>query len=175
MRPLHISLNTAHSGCKPCLTVSSFTHSLHVFLPLSTHLTPATTSQSRTHFNRPTPNHLHSYVPHAQTISIYNTLPPQPRSEYPKNCLKTSLLFLSFRDTCITNPSQHPMLCSLQAMKILSLYCLFNLISFFPHTSNNNMHVTNKSLKWIFLFMWYDAPRAVRMDDFECNHSKHRQ
>ena len=42
MRPLHISLNTAHSGCKPNSSVSSFTHSLQVFLPLPIYLTPAT-------------------------------------------------------------------------------------------------------------------------------------
>ena len=30
------------SWCKPSSSMSSFTHSLHVFLPLPTHLTPAT-------------------------------------------------------------------------------------------------------------------------------------
>ena len=44
MKPLHISLNTAHSGCKPNVFISSFTHSYQVFLPLPTHLTPATTT-----------------------------------------------------------------------------------------------------------------------------------
>ena len=34
MRPLHISLNTAHSGCKPSTSMYSSTHSLQVFLPL---------------------------------------------------------------------------------------------------------------------------------------------
>ena len=34
MRPLHIALNTAHSGCKPSSIISSFTHYLQVFLPL---------------------------------------------------------------------------------------------------------------------------------------------
>ena len=32
------------------------------------------------------PNHLHSYVPHAQTTSIYHDSPPQPCSEAPKDC-----------------------------------------------------------------------------------------
>ena len=32
MRSLHISLNTTHSGCKPSSSISSFTHSLQVFL-----------------------------------------------------------------------------------------------------------------------------------------------
>ena len=44
MKPLHISLNTAHSGCKPSASISSFTHSYQVFLPLPAHLTPATTT-----------------------------------------------------------------------------------------------------------------------------------
>ena len=44
MRLLHTSLNTTHSECKPSSSISSFTHSLQVILPLSTHLTPATTT-----------------------------------------------------------------------------------------------------------------------------------
>ena len=44
MRSLHISLNTTHSGCKPSPSISSFTHSLQVFLLLPAHLTPATTT-----------------------------------------------------------------------------------------------------------------------------------
>ena len=44
MRPIHISLNTAHSGCKPSSFLSSFTRSIWVFLPLPAHLTPATTT-----------------------------------------------------------------------------------------------------------------------------------
>ena len=67
------------------------------------------------YFYRPTPNHLHSYVPNAQTISICHASPPQPRSEHPKNC--TRLHFLSFRDT------PHHTLCSHQAMQIFSLHC----------------------------------------------------
>ena len=42
MRLLHISLNTTHSECKPSSSISSFTHSLQVFLLLPAHLTPAT-------------------------------------------------------------------------------------------------------------------------------------
>ena len=37
------------------------------------------------HFYRPTPNHLHSYAPHAQTTSIYHASPPQPHSEPSKD------------------------------------------------------------------------------------------
>ena len=44
LRPLHTSLNTAYFLCKPSSSVSSFTYSLQVFLPLLTHLTPDTTT-----------------------------------------------------------------------------------------------------------------------------------
>ena len=74
MRLLHISLNTTHSECKPSSSISSFTHSLQVFLPLPAHLTPATSPPP--HSYRPTPNHLHSYGPHAHTTSIYHASPP---------------------------------------------------------------------------------------------------
>ena len=81
MRFLHISLNTTHSECKPSSSISSFTHSLQVFLPLPAHLTPATTTflQADTQsspFLRST----------CQATSIYHALPPQPRSQSPKNC-----------------------------------------------------------------------------------------
>ena len=72
MKPLYISLNTAHLGCKPSTFISFFTHSYQVFLPLPIHLT-----LPPPHFYRPTPNHPHSYVPHAQTTSIYPASPPQ--------------------------------------------------------------------------------------------------
>ena len=64
MRPLHTSLNTIHSECKPSSSISSFTHSLQVFLPLPTHLTPATTTflqadtQSSPLLRSTCPNHL---------------------------------------------------------------------------------------------------------------------
>ena len=136
MRLLHISLNTTHSECKPSSSISSFTHSLQVFLPLPAHLTPTTSgittpgqlwAMPRLPFGLPrlpcpqidktfyvtlmllascpgcpllwlrhclppphsyrlTPNHLHSYTPHAQTTSIYHASPPQPRSQPPKDC-----------------------------------------------------------------------------------------
>ena len=86
MRHLHKSLNTAHSGCKPSSSVFFFTHSLHVFLPLPTHFTPATTTflqadtQSSPFLRSTCPNHLKS--------SIYHTSPPQPCSERPKDCTR---------------------------------------------------------------------------------------
>ena len=54
LKSLHISLNTAHLGCKPSTFMSSFTHSLQVFLFLPLHLPPP-------HFYISTPNRPHSY------------------------------------------------------------------------------------------------------------------
>ena len=64
MRLLHISLNTTYSECKPSSSISFFTHSLQVFLPLPAHLTPATTTflqadtQSSPLLRSTCPNHL---------------------------------------------------------------------------------------------------------------------
>ena len=75
MRSLHISLNTTHSGCKPSSSISSLTsHILSCPYPHISLLPPP-------HSYRPTSNHLYSYAPHAQTISIYHASPPQPHSE----------------------------------------------------------------------------------------------
>ena len=83
MKPPRASLNTAHSGCKPSSSMSSSTHFLQVFLPLLLFF-----SSPPPHFYKRTPNHPHSYVSHAQTISIYPASPPQPRSEHPKGCTR---------------------------------------------------------------------------------------
>ena len=61
MKPLHISLNTVHSACNPSSLISFFTHS-----SLYPHLSPLPPP----HFYRPTPNHPHSYAPHARTLCI---------------------------------------------------------------------------------------------------------
>ena len=80
MKPLHISLNTAHSGCKPNAFISSFTiHTKSSFL--YPHISPLPPP----HFYRQTHNHPHSYVPHAQTTSIYPASPPHQRSVHPKD------------------------------------------------------------------------------------------
>ena len=82
--------------------MSSFTHSLKVFLFLPLHLIPATVPPP--HFYRPTPNHLHSYAQDAQTTSICQTSPHLPHSEYQED-YKSSLHFQSFSNT--THPSHH--------------------------------------------------------------------
>ena len=92
MRPLHTSLNTVHSGCKPSSSMSSF-RLLHI-LSMSSYPCPHISPLPPPHFYRPTPNHLRSYVPHAQTTSIYHASPLLPRSEHPKDC--TSPHFTSY-------------------------------------------------------------------------------
>ena len=90
MKPLHISLNTAHSGCKPSAFISSFIHSYKVFF-LYPHISPLPPP----HFYMLIPNHPNSYVPHAKTTSIYPALPPHQCSRL----YKSTLRFLSFSDT----------------------------------------------------------------------------
>ena len=109
MKPLHISLNTAHSGSKPSSIISSFTHSLQVFL-LPVHLTPAPT--------RLPPNHLHSYMFH---------MPKPPQSSTPRhfshalNTQKTveDLASLLIFQRHTTHPSHH-MLCSIRLCRFLA-------------------------------------------------------
>ena len=94
MKPLHISLNTAHSGCKPSAFISSFTHSYQVFLPLPAHLTPATTTflQADTQLSSlvlsTCPNHLN--LPRLTTSSTLCT---------PKRLYKSTLRLLSVSNT----------------------------------------------------------------------------
>ena len=90
MRLLHISLNTTNSECEPSSSISSFTHSLQVFLPLPAHLTPATTTflqadaQSSPFLRSTCPNHLNL---------------PRLTTSTPKRLYKSTLRFLSFSDT----------------------------------------------------------------------------
>ena len=115
MKPLHISLNTAHSGCKPSSSMSSFTHSLHVFLPLPLLFSPTTSTflqadtQSSPLLRFTCPNHLN--LPCLHTSATLLT---------PKRQELTSLPILQ-RHT--THPPHHHTLCSLQVMQILSLHC----------------------------------------------------
>ena len=94
MRPLHISLNTAHSLCKPSFFISSFTHSYQVFLPLPAPLLPATTTflqadtQSSSLLRSTCPNHLN--LPRLTTSSTLFTS---------KRLYKSTLRFLSLSDT----------------------------------------------------------------------------
>ena len=98
MKHLRISINIAHSGCKPSSIMPSFKrHSLQVCLfyscPYNSPLLPP-------HFCSPTPNHPQSHVPDVQTTSICFASPHLPHSACtPKKLLKSTLRFLSFSDT----------------------------------------------------------------------------
>ena len=122
MRPLHISLNTAHSGCKPSSFMSSFTHSPS--LPASAHTSPSG------HFHiSTTSNHPHSYIPDARTILICHVSPPQPHS-IPKRLYKTSLCF-----SCKNTP--HINLTIIRSvMQIPNLHC--PCLSQCQHTLNTS-------------------------------------
>ena len=154
MRSLHISLNTTHSGCKPSSSISSLTHSLQVFLPLP-HISPLPPP----HFYKPTPNHLHSYAPHVQTTSISPASPPQPHSEPSKDCTNPHCAFLSFSDT----PHIHLTI----IRSVLSRLCRFAI--FIAQVSVPYVRTLWTQALYIFPFMWYDAPRAVRIGDNSLN------
>ena len=90
MMSLHISLNTAYSGCKPSTSMSSFTHSLQVFLFLPLHLTPATSTFLQANIQSST---LLSYAPDAQTTSICHASPYRPHFVCPKDCTNPHCTF----------------------------------------------------------------------------------
>ena len=97
---------------RPCLPL----HILSMFSYLCPHISP----QPPPHFYRPTPNHLRSYVPHAQKQS---TMPHH--FCHALNIQKTVqvLTSLPILQRHTTHPSHHHTLCSLQATQILSLHC----------------------------------------------------
>ena len=109
------------------------------------------------HFYRPTPNHLRSYAPHAQIISIYHASPLLSRSENPKDCTRPH--FSSYPDTL------HIHLTIMRSA--LSRLCRFSAFTDYVSVPYVNTLWT-QALK-IFSFMRCDAPRAVRMGDSSLN------
>ena len=151
MRLLYISLNTTHSECKPSSSIPSFTHSLQDFLPLPAHPTPATTTflQADTQ----------SYALHAQTTSIYHASPLSSTLSTPKSLYKSTLCFLSFSDT----PHIHFTI----IRSVLSRLCRF--ASFIAQVSVPYVNTLWTQALYIFPFIRYDAPRAVRIGDNSLN------
>ena len=94
MRLLHISLNTTYSECKPSSSISFFTYSLQVFLPLPAHLTSVITTflqadtQSSPFLRSTCPNKLN--LPCLTTSATRST---------PKRLYKSTLHFL-----CLATP-----------------------------------------------------------------------
>ena len=98
MKYLRISMNIAHSGCKPSTIMPSFTRTFSPSLPAPSY--PYNSPLPSPHFYRPTLNHPQAYAPDAQTTSICLASTPLPHSACtPKKLLKSTLRFLFFSDT----------------------------------------------------------------------------
>ena len=95
-------------------------HCLFIFHSLSMSSCPC----SSPHFYKLTPNHLHSYDPYAQTISIYHASPPQARSENTKKTLQ---------DLTSLNSYPSEILCTSIICSVLSRQCRFS--AFIAHVS----------------------------------------
>ena len=121
MKSLHISINIAHSGCKPSNFMSLFTQSLQVFLPY-----PYTSSLPPPHFYISS-TLSHSCAPDAQTTSNCHASPHPPHSEYPRDC--TNPHFSSCPSRHSTHPSHHHTLRSLKTLHI-ACYILWKLSPF---------------------------------------------
>ena len=139
MKPLHISLNTAHSGCKPSAFISSFTHSYQVFLPLPEHLATTTFLQADTQSS-------HSYIPHAQTTSIYPASPPHQCSVHPKDCTNPH---------CVSYPSA-TLRTSISPSSVLSSPDFADSLSSSSYDINNS--VGGPSIKYVTLILTISGP-----------------
>ena len=82
--PVHTSLNTAHSGCKPS---SSMSYCLYPHtLSKSSYSSPYISLLPPPPFYRPIPNHPHSHAPDAQTTPICHVSPYPPHSAHSEDC-----------------------------------------------------------------------------------------
>ena len=151
MRSLHISLNTTHSECKPSSSISSSTHFLQVFLPPPAHLTPATTTFLQADIS---------------TLTFHMPKPPQSTMPHhlshalnPKRLYKSTLRFLSFSNT----PHIHLTI----IRSVLSRLCRFAF--FIAQVSIPYFNTLWTQALYIFPFMRYDVPRAVRIGDNSLN------
>ena len=147
MKTLHISPKTTHSGHKPSIFMSSFFSSPYIS-PLPS---PP--------FYRPIPNHPHSFAPDARTTSICHTSPHAATLCIPKRLYKSTLHFLSFTDA----PHIHLTI----IRSVLSRVCSF--LAFNAHVSVPYVNTLWTQSLYIFLFMWYDAPRAARIKNNSLN------
>ena len=153
MKSLHISLNTAQAGCKPSTFMSSFTHSLQV-----SYSSPYISPLPPPLFYRSILNHPHTYAPDAQTTSICHASPHPPHFFlcHPEDCTNPHCAFYPFNDT----PHIH-----------LTIIVLSRLCRFSAFIIQVSVPYVNTQALYIFLFMWYDAPRAVRIGDNSLNPS----
>ena len=127
MKSLHISLNTAHSGCKPRTSMSLSTHSLCHSMSLSTHSLPKSPIPPPTSH----PCHLHISTGWHQIIHTpMFQMPKPPQSATPHHIrhtlytqktvqIHTSLPILQRHSI---HPSHHHPIRPLQTMQIFSLH-----------------------------------------------------
>ena len=166
MKPLHISLNTAHSGCKPSTFISSFTHSYQVFLPLPTHLTPVTTTflhsdtQSSLLLRSICPNHLN--LPCLTTSSTLCT----PR----RLQIHTAFPILQWHSA---HPSHHHPFCSLQTLQICFLIFTLKFQMPKPFQSVPSHHLshtlnTRKTVQDLTSFPIYITRKTVWLKTYDC-------
>ena len=142
MKPLHISLNTPHSACKPSSFISSFV--LHTFkpsLPLPAHFTPATTTflqadtQSSPLLRSTCPNHLN--LPRLTTSATLCT---------PRRLYKSTLRFLSFSDTLHIHLT---IICSVLSRLCRFAFFIAQVFFIFTHIERNHI-VTHNQRNFIF-------------------------
>ena len=134
-----------------------FTHSLQVFLFLLLHLSPATSiflqadTQSSIFLHSRCPYYLN--LPHLTTAATLCI---------PTRLYKSTLRFLSFRDTAVytsISPSSAP--------SSPDYLCRFS--ASIAHVSVPYVNTLLTQALYIFSFMWYDVPRAVRIGDNSLN------
>ena len=151
MKSLHTSMRTVISGCTQALSC----HPPHI-LSKSFYSSPYISPLPPPLFYRPIPIHPHSYAPDAQTTSICNASPHQPHSAHPEDCTNP---------LCISSPSAIPHT-SISPSSIPSSPDYADLLSSSPRFQFHNVNALwTQALHYIFPFMWYDAPRAVRIED----------
>ena len=150
MKPIHISLNTAHSGCKqapPCHLL----HALFLSLPLPLLFSPTTSTflQADTQSSPLSTHHLNLSC--LTTSATFWT---------PKRLYKTSLHFLSLRDT----PHIHLTIIHCAPSRLSRFSSFIAYVSFPVDTVNTVRTQENKNL-----YLWHDALRVVRMGDSSLN------
>ena len=132
-------------------------HPSHIHTKSSS-LYPRISAPPPPHFFRLTPNHPHSYVP---TCPNHLNLPCLTTSATlctPRRLYKSTLHFLSFSDTL------HIHLTIIRS--VLSRLCRFVFSS--PRFQSHVNALWTQAL-YIFPFMRYDAPQAVRIGDNSLN------
>ena len=145
MRLLPICLNTTHSECKPSFPVPTRTsHPCHHHIPAGRHPIISTLTLH-------IPNHLN--LTRLTTSSTLCT---------PKRLYKSTPRFLSFSDT----PHIHLTIIR-SVTSVLSRLCRF--ATFIAQVSVPYVNALWTQALYIFPFMRYDAPRAVRIGDNSLN------